>query len=143
MLRLFYLICLGDKGCQEDAKAWWESQAMLGRCQVVSWKHWGTLDFFFKWWVCWEDIRGWWGVKQCQEMLRDIGQHWVASSLPAKIYSFLKKCFYIVCYHTGMQFKKSGDSKKFWNLATRKRQKHFLFAIFSQKTNHHSGETWS
>jgi hypothetical protein len=41
MLRLFYLICLGDKGCQEDAKAWWESQAMLGRCR-------GTLSSVMK-----------------------------------------------------------------------------------------------
>jgi hypothetical protein len=32
-----------------------------------------------------------------------------------------------------MQLKKSGDSKKFWNLATRKPKKHFLFAIFSPK----------
>jgi hypothetical protein len=42
-----------------------------------------------------------------------------------------------------MQLKKCGDSKQFWNLATRKPQKHLLSAIFSQKPNHHSGETWS
>jgi hypothetical protein len=91
MLRLFYFICLGDKGCQEDAKARWESQAMLRR-------HWGTsssvmktwmdIRLFFKWWVCWEDIRGWWGY---QAMSWDAEGHWATLGIQQGVLSNIKK----------------------------------------------------